>query len=191
MLKKRRCCLRFVRLNLNLNNSLKSLIIWQSMETLPQSAIQLMCVRHHNFSEITSACLLLLLCGRPVRGGATYIKGSAEDDVIDFYRGSAVMQFYWVVRRFFREFHPRNYESWFEKSQAFVPESYDRNAATSPFLRSPPCLVFYLVCSQPPRTPPSWQRAAPRTEMLCVRHLKKQSYIMSTQLPTLSLSGYK
>jgi len=30
-----------------------------------------------------------------------------------------------------------------------------------------------------------------RTEMLCVKHLSKQSYIMSTQLPTLSSSGYK
>lgn len=177
------------------NNSLKSFMIWQSMGTFLESAIQLMPVRHHYRGKITSVCLLLvLLCKR--RGSNT------THERIWRKRCKLLQRLHFIGWKasFPRELSPRTDESrtlaWFEKSWASVPESFDRNAhtaATSPFLRSLPSLWFYLLWGLWTRTQnhSSWRGAARRTESLCVKHLSKQSYIMSTQLATLSSGGSK
>lgn len=82
---------------LQLSDSLKSLIIWQSMETFPHSAIQLMRVRHRYFNKITSACFPLVLRGRACAASWDEAQHTSKGlQRMDFCRGSAEVRLYWL-----------------------------------------------------------------------------------------------
>lgn len=76
-------------------HSPKSLIVWQSVGTFLQSAIQLMRVSHHYFSKITSVCLLLVL---PCAAQWKEVQHRSKDPrtILWLPHGSAEMQLRWL-----------------------------------------------------------------------------------------------
>lgn len=179
-----------------------SLIIWQSTVTFSQSSVQLMRVRQHYSNKVTSALLLLQmafcvrpLCSNPRRRCRPWIKRLIEHEIkwlLQTVCRDAALLVCMVLDHSLGNLFPvlmsQNAVKLDRELRRLPPGHPSLNHMTG-MLKSPPPLPSWDVChpfdfiwlavwrTRFPK-PSSWQNAARRTEMLCVRHFAKQPYVM-------------